>query len=62
MGIFIILGICVILGVVGVVSTKYMGPDNEIEKETEQLIETELGAVSKLPFTVPGEKPKPKQN
>lgn len=56
----LILGVCIFLGVVGIISTKYMGADNPIEKDAEELIEAELGTVSKpLPSKL-DEKPKPK--
>jgi hypothetical protein len=43
------IGICLVLGIVGIVSTKYLGPDNPVEEEVEELIEDEVEIALKLP-------------
>jgi hypothetical protein len=41
MGTLAVIGICVLLALVGVASVKVLGPNNEVEQVTEEIIEEE---------------------
>ena len=36
-----VIGICLVLGIIGAISTKYLGPDNEVEEVSEDIIKAE---------------------
>lgn len=47
--IIVVAAVCLGLAAVGYISTKYLGPDNVVEEEAEELIEDEIEDVMKLP-------------
>lgn len=44
-----LIGICLAIGFIGIISTKFLGPDNPVEEEAEELIEDEVEMALKLP-------------
>lgn len=57
LSIIIVIGIAVAFGIIGLVSTKFLGNDNAIEEVAEQVIQTETGL--KLNLDLPNAKPEP---
>ncbi len=52
-GTFILIGIVIVCGIVGITSTYFLGPDNPIEEVAEDVIEEETGKKVDLTPKIP---------
>lgn len=49
MHVVVMVGVFILLGAIGIASTKFLGADNPVEQEVEELMEDEIEIALKLP-------------